>query len=635
MAKDPDEDPIVRGYPDPSDVLAELRDKLSDVCDRLTILESKGAGTIRVLNDGIDLGADIGRINVFGGNEVEAVLTGTDEATFFHPSPTFSSHWNTSDGNNGNQTVTESFSRVNTRISSPTSEGNPFKTGGWAGTNQATTTETQPIFTTPGEVTGFGGDSTVLVEVLDADGATVIDSFSVASITGNLSQTSPSGHIDIVISNFAPDLTKYKAKLTVTVRVLSILSGLGLDGGKYNVRITHTTDSATDGSQTFIYTQPEVFLDTNPNTPSISGVVGLVENTLVTKRLSGLRYYTLGSSFNISVSGIDQLNRNTQRVDSNLLVDADEYGISQLAHSPFGVGSANFSGWTNDYNNNGTSYLATAIGITQPDYRLMSPTASISSTPQDPWGSGSSVASGDSLVMIDTYSSASTDTFEDFVDEDRREFIDGVGAAASTASFPGAGLWPSASSLSTLAFSPAAVFDGKLMVPNQTYYVRTDGSNSPNSDWSSFNPTGSFNYSLLGPPVNYARRFTQASSNSIPNFIMTFSGTFAAGDALADLVSGNLEIYVYRIAVPAGTVGAFGKPPSNTQPLRVHLEFGNPAPFDDGLTVNGSGIRTASSSGNTITCSLGFGTPAQTGVYCHFRILNSGTTIDSVALTFP
>lgn len=635
MAKDPDEDPIVRGYPDPSDVLAELRDKLADVCNRLEALEAGGAGTVRVLNDGVDLGEDVSVLNFDGGDEIEAILTGPGAATLYHPAPTFLSHWNTADGNNGDQSVTESITRTTARISSPTSEGNPFRTGGWAGTNQDASLETQPIFTTPGNTTGFGGDSTVFIEVFDADGVTLIDSHTSSTITGNFSESSVSGHIDINITGFAADGSKFQANISVTVRVGGIFGGLSREDGRYHVRITHTTDSTTDGGQTFVYTQDDVFLDENATTPQINGSVSILEDVVLTKRLSGLHYYIIGSSFDISITDIDQLNRNTQRTTGGLNVDLSEYGMGTLDHSPFGTGSGNFSGWTNLYNQDNVGYDVAGPTITDANYRLMSVSADILATPKDPWASGPTAVSPASNVMIDTYLSNSTDTFEDFRDEDRREFIDGIGAAATAASFPGAGLWPSASDLGTLAFTPAAVFNDRLMVPSQTHLVRPDGPNSVNPNWSSFNPSGSFDYTSLGVPVNYARRYTQGTSDPIPNFIMTFSGTFAAGDALADLVAGNLEIYVYRIARPSGTVGAFGKPPTNTQPLRVHLEFGNPSPFDDGITVNGSGIRTGSSSGNTIQCSLGPGTPAETGIYCHIRITNTATSVGSLSVTFP
>ena len=128
--------------------------------------------------------------------------------------------------------------------------------------------------------------------------------------------------------------------------------------------------------------------------------------------------------------------------------------------------------------------------------------------------------------------------------------------------------------------------------------------------------------------MDYARRFVQAPG-LIPSFTMVFSGTFAAGDALADLLAGNLEIYIYRI----GGFGNVGAPPVNIFPLRVHEPF-NFALYDDGATVAGSGIRQGSSAGNTIDCTFGTGTPADGGMYCHIRILNAATIIDSVAVTF-
>jgi hypothetical protein len=98
---------------------------------------------------------------------------------------------------------------------------------------------------------------------------------------------------------------------------------------------------------------------------------------------------------------------------------------------------------------------------------------------------------------------------------------------------------------------------------------------------------------------------------------------------LVDLLAGNVQIFVYRIA----GLGHIGPPPGNTWPLRVHEPF-NFGAWDDGATVAGSGIREGSSVGNTIACTFGTGTPADTGFYCVINILNAGTKIDSMVVTF-
>jgi hypothetical protein len=182
------------------------------------------------------------------------------------------------------------------------------------------------------------------------------------------------------------------------------------------------------------------------------------------------------------------------------------------------------------------------------------------------------------------------------------------------------------------------VFGSYLRVPNQTTYLRSDGTNTQNANWVSFKPDkGGTNpdYTSLGvgSGTYYARRFTKTSGVNIPSFAMVFSGSWANGSALADLQNGAFEIYVYRIAIPGGTPGVYGPPPGNTRPLRVHVPF-NFASYDDGLTEAGSGIREGSSSGNTINCTFGTGTPADTGFYCHIVLLNDNVKINSISVTF-
>lgn len=594
----------------------------------------KKANQVTVKNDGTVLASGIKSIDFVGGAEVEAVLTGVGEVTVYFPSPIFQPHWPTG--------VTDPVERTTARISTPEGgEGVPFKTSGWAGTNQSAGRTTSFVLTTPSNRTGFGGDSTFEVKVFDADGTTVLDSYITPSLTGNGVHTSPSGRISVTITGYGTDATKFQAKPSVSINIGAIFTDNGLIGGRYNVRATHHTDSITDGGQTLHYTQTAVFLDTNNTTPSIStvsGGVNIVETPgqVLTKHLSGIEYYILGSEFTVAVSGINQLNRNTSITSGNLRVRGSEFGLPQLDHSPFGTGSSFFSGWTNVNTRDGVKYDKDDWSITDTSYRYIGPTANVDGRPQDTWAAGPTVNSTNHSVLIDTFTTSSTATVENFDDEARREFVDGIGAAATSMSFGGAGTFDSEKHLSVSGTTQALVFNSRLMVPSESTYVRSDGASTPNANWIVYKPDlGGANpdYSALGPPCQYARRFTKTAGINIPSFQMLFSGTFAGANALADLQSGALEVYVYRIARPTGTPGTIGKPPTNTRPLRVHQSF-NFAIYDDGLTIAGSGIREGTSSGNTINCTFGTGTPADTGFYCHIIIKNDNISLNSISVTF-
>lgn len=591
-------------------------------------------GQIAVKNDGVLLASGITAININGGSEVEAVITQAGEVTIYHPAPTFQPYWPTG--------VSDPVERSTARISTPEGgEGSPFKTGGWAGTNRAAGRTSSFSLSAPGTRTGFGGDSTFVVEVFDADGVSLLDSYTTPALTSNGIHVSPSGRITVTISNYGTDTTKFKAQPSVQINIGDIFSDNGLDGGRYHVEVTHNTDTVTDGGQSFTFTQSDVFLDTNPTTSTISSVSGTVDFTetpgqVLTKHISGLEYYVLGSDFTITVSGINQFNRNTARTSDNLRLRGGELGLSQLNHSPFGTGSTYFSGWTNDHNRDGVEYNKNDWSITNSNYRYIGPTANVDARPRDTWSVGATEVSPDNKVLIDTYGVTSTALFEGFDDEARREFIDGIGSAATTKSFGGAGSFDSEKNLLVSGTTQAIVFNSRLMVPNQTTYIRSDGTNSGNADWTDFKPDlGGPNpdYTALGVNCHYARRFTKTPGESIPSFQMIFSGSFAGGNALADLQNGDLEIYVYRIDIPSGTPGNFGPPPTNNNPLRAHVPF-NFSSYDDGDTVAGSGIREGTSSGNTINCTLGTGTPADTGFYCHVLLKNDNISINSITVTF-
>lgn len=551
------------------------------------------------------IGADVLAESAYVGNCVNVYI----------PPPTFVSHWNTNDGTNGAQYVTDSVSRTEQRISTPSSgEGNPFKTGGWAATNQDATLDLIATFTTPNETTGWGGNSTMVVRVYDATGS-LLETFTTPSITGNGIHTSISGNIEVTITLYSTDATKYKAKASVEVDFNQIFLDQvpAQDGGRFHIEIDHITDTLTDGAQTFSFVQDDVFLDTNATTPSINGTVSIVEgSTVLTKHLSGIEYYILGSQFNASVQDIDQLNRNTQATSGNLYIEAADYGLPGLNQSPFGTGSGNFSGWNNNENTDNVNWNITGWAITQSNYRFIGTTGNASSRPKDGWANGSTVNGANANILIDTYLINSTNTYEPFDDENRRQQSDYTTAWNSTVSL-GAG--------------EALVQNSYMMVPNQSTYVGE--SSAPNANWTSFKPDlggTNPNYSGLGlgSGISYYRTFPDTVGIYRPNMTLTFSGIFFGGNALTDLTNQYLEIFVRKVA----GIGNFGKV---SPPLLVHGQPYNAGTFDDGNTDGY--IRLGSSTGNTINCTFGTFT-MKDGIYMEIKIRHNTVKINSITVTF-
>ena len=483
-----------------------------------------GSSNLEVQDEGSTISTNTTVLNFIGAN-VQVLAGGVGIVQIYIPPPTFASHFNTQDGTTV-AFVSESISRSTARISTPTSEGNPFSTGGFAGSDQSASLDGTATFTTGADCTGFGGDSTMTVTVYDADGTTSLESHTTSAITGDGSYGA--GNISITIANYATDTTRFKALPTVTVDLSTLFTALSRQGGRYHVEISMTTDTTTDGTGTYTYTQTDVFYDTNPNTPSVS-TAAIIETSgsVVTKHLSGIEYYDSGSQFTASVTQIDNLNRNTARTTNNLTITFNNYGISTLNQSPFGTGSSNFSGWTNAFDNTGASYQNTTTSISSSSFRYRGTGANIAAQPRDTWSNGSTVTSSSASILIDTYGTTSTDLIERFDDENRRQ-DSGFNSGATT------GNW---NSTSTLVSGEALILGGKLMIPASA--TLSDGSTNPN--FSSYSPTtGGSNpdYTSLSAASNYYRTIVDSSGSSRAGFTIVFSGDFVS-NATTDLVNGR------------------------------------------------------------------------------------------------
>ena len=591
----------------------------STVGSTTVIGNSSGGGTTQmtIQDEGVNISTVVDTIN-FIGADVRALAGGSSNIVLVYiPPPTFASHYNTTDGTTTG-TVSDGLTRFTTRISTPTSEGNPFKTNGWAGTNQATTRLTSVTIAPAQDVTGFsansGGDAKITVTVFDADGTTSIATHTTGTIYQNGSYGA--GNIQVNVTNYAVDSLRFKAKPTVVVDINSIFTSLSRQGGRYNVRVSMTTDTATDGSGPYTFTMTSIFFDTNPNTPSISGAVTIGETSgqVQTKHLSGIEYYIGGSQFTIDVQDVNNLNRNTARTTNNLNISSLGYNLPGLGQSPFGSGASNFSNWTNAFDNVGTDYQKTNWAITG-TVRYRGSTARVSAFPRDTWASGSTVNSSTSSILVDTFGTTSTNTLENFDDENRRQ----------TSNFNTgntAGNW---TSTNALVGGEAIVIGGQLMCPS----VATLTTGGVQTNWSTFAPTAGGanpNYTGFGAPVSYYRSIVDTSGDSRSSFSITFTGTFVS-NATTDLANQHLKIFISRIASSNGGNTGY----NNTNLLLVHGAQYNFATFNDGVTDGH--IREGSSSGNTVNCTFG-GLVCEDGFFIHIQIANTAIKLSSFEVTF-
>lgn len=511
------------------------------------------------------------------------------------------SHWNTNDGENGAQGYVSSTGLSFTSAYVPTpsgGEGTPFAVGTTGGSVQnRVTKDTSLTITSGGVTTGFGGDSTMKITVYDADGATPLEEFITPALSANGTHTSISGAVVLTLSNYDLDNEgQYKAKASIAIDLSTIFASASRDGGRIDsIVVEHTVDSATDGSGTYSFTMSGFFVDTQPTSPSFGGVV-FAENQTVVRYLSGIAYYDVNSTFEIDVLGIDQLNRNTARSNSNLSVVANNIDLPSLNHSPFGTGSANFTGWSSNQNVDGVGYSKTDWKLTRIDYRKIKSTISATVTVRDTWGVGQQTTTNLMDVLIDTFVVKSQDRYEPFDDENKRMESDYVTP------------W---NSQKTLVNGEALVHNSRLQVPH--------------TDWSPYRPTTTNpDYRNLPAAASYYRNFPADNTTfSYSSLSISISGTFLNG-LEQDLENDDLQIFVRRFDSNTGGSG------TTAHPLLVHGQAYNNTLFDDGVT-NGH-IRELVS-GNTVICTFG-GSAMKGGVHVEIKIANSAIVLNNFSVSF-
>jgi len=652
-------------------------------------ISSAGGGNITVLDEGNTVGTYT-TFN-FVGDDVLAEDSGiSGQVNIYIPTPTFLPYFNTTNAQ-GNASVDANLYPFNNipRISEPTTEGNPFRTGGgsnalWAGSARAAyntpVTTGRVIYTMAGQCTGWSADATgdakLVVTVYDADGTTVLATYDTSTVEPlyqagtTFTSSGANAGIEIITSNVAQDPpTKYKGQLQITIDAGTILSAAGYTGGRYHVEMVFTTDTATDGGGTYPYYGPngnssttyapntnDVFFDTNPTTPSINGSVTIAENTtaIVSKHLSGVEYYDLTSQFLYDVTNIDNYNANTQGRagddNYNFLGTAQDYGMTNSLtlkawNSASQVGT--FINWTDKWDVQNVDFDYDTWPINNTFYRFRAPDAVATGRVYDPWSNPGAVSSSGAPILVDTYTNRSTNLGEAFADETERLYRD-TAANAYIA-------WDSIKSLTDATQGPngtgsAGTFENGCVVgsyllrgsqffrdngdspqigtliPNLTTYKPNNVGVDPNPDYST----------LTNIPV-YHRKFYTSDSRAISNVDIAFTGSFgASGDATTALANSQMKIYIRREATN-GT----GSTGFNANPLAVHgglFNSGAPAnPFNDGasgIDTPGSLIRTGSSSGNNVNFTFGSATElCEDGFWLEIQLVATDIKINTMNLT--
>lgn len=545
----------------------------------------------------------------FIGSDVLAQTSGDPcVVDVYIPPPTFASHYNTTDGTTTATVIESGMSRYNLRISSPTSEGNPYKTNGWAATVNSCasdpTVNIQPGQGATNLVTGFSatgaGDATLKVEVFDADGTTVLATYTTTTLFQNaiFNSSGANAGITITITNYQADTSKWKANIATAVNAGTIFTTNGLDGGRYHIKTTMDTDTTTDSNGTYTYTQSDVFYDTGSSIVPTVASIAITESTLLTKHLSGVEYYRLNSTFDVQVNTIDTLNPNTQGRNFasvyNLSITGSEYGLQSYnipLWSPQ-VGAA--AGWNNTYNTNGIGFNWTAWPITSTNYRYRGASANGTATPFHPWGNGSIVNSPNQNILIDTVTLAATNLGESFNDETERLFRNGSAYASWVSTTALVNNTPNYGYIAG-TFSEACCV-GSYLVRADKYFLTDPSTSTIQPNLTAYKPDSlgaNPDYTGLTNSAFYSRQFYTSASTAISNFKLTFGGDAgASGNWGAALAASNLKIYVRRVATSTG--GATGYA---ANPLSVHGTAFNSATWNDAA----DGPDTASAASRSVT----------------------------------
>ncbi len=317
----------------------------------------------------------------------------TGMVNVYIPPQNFASNFN--DNNGETNATVASVSGITRRISTPTSEGVPFSIGDWAGASEHLVITSATIsYATPEAFRLYAPDSTLKAEVLDAS-MSVVAQHSIL-LTENTS--SSENGISLSLSDFLPD----RARVSVTFSLATILPS----SGRFTIRITQENPGLTD----YTKTQTNLFYDPNSENPDIDSVtLTLPDGDAVYRWLSGVRYYTVGTPFTLSVLGLDWFNLYSFPTQI-LSVNTTNFGgiTESIAYTAL-------SGWTSLYNLQDASFLKTYT-ITRSNYWCAGPITA-SARPLD---TGVDTVSNPTQVLIHTYTDNATRIFEDFRSETYR-----------------------------------------------------------------------------------------------------------------------------------------------------------------------------------------------------------------------
>jgi len=324
---------------------------------------------------------------------VSAAVVGTDGYLYIPPA-SFAPWYNT-----GGCAVS-GISTINRHVANPTLPNSPYDIGDWIGNSvhPCHQLSTDINYNTPVPCS-FENDTNTTFEVtiLGSDDITPISNFETPIITGNGVFTG--SNITVTVSNWIVENTKFKADIDVKINILSILP----NGGRYSVLLVHHNDGID-----YSFYQSAMFMDQEDNVAILSGVsIQETSGSVVTTKISGVEYYTLGSNFTIDIANIDHINDSSYPTNQ-ISVIGSNYGLPSLL-----LEGSDLNGWTSAWDNVNASYNKTDWTVNAVQFCSVNENAIIRSRTED-WISNAYVDSVDSPICVNTYTDNSTRIYEDF-----------------------------------------------------------------------------------------------------------------------------------------------------------------------------------------------------------------------------
>ena len=236
--------------------------------------------------------------------------------------------------------------------------------------------------------------------------------------------------------------------------------------GYNKMHLVHDLSTDQTSNDFDIYYDTDTGSNPSVNTPSFT------ENSAVTKYLSGINFYTTGSTFDLSVVGSDCF-------DNVYVLNPITYAnFSGIPNGNIPWNDPSVSGLSNPPAINETM-TCSAKTLTISTQNLSTINTHITCTPHDPYGSYSSANSSTQNYLVDTYGTNSTVIYEYFNDENRRMPT----GSYDTVPTQTTGLWTSSNVLSN---GNSQVYLGRLYYPTVDFSSGYLPTQQTGSDYSGF-----------------------------------------------------------------------------------------------------------------------------------------------------